>query len=848
MPVVDLHHVGCRCKGDGFATSFAPTHYPPDLSLEPVHNSIELHVDIEDESAAGVVTTTVVARRDGAQEITLHAVDFDDVRVSDPAGAEVSHRYDGQQIVIRWAKPFALGESRAVAIRYRVNQPTSGLYFSKPDDAYPDAGYWAATDHETERARHWYPCIDLPNVRVKLDFHLRARADLTILANGILKAETPHDDGTKTAHWALDFPCPSYITCFAIGKFTRADDGEFKGLPVAYFGAHYHSAENLQRSFGRTRDMLAWMTAKFDMEFPFPKYFQFALPGIGGAMENISLVSWDDIFVLDERLATEWTWLLDQINVHEMAHSYFGDAVVCRDFAHAWLKESWATYTESLWLEHSKGADELAYDFYRNANAYFDEADNHYKRPLVTRKFDSSWDMYDRHLYPGGACRLHTLRNELGDDVFFNGVRAYLKKFAGNVVETDDFRRTLEANSGRSLGKFFDQWMHSEDYPLLAIEFAFDADKNQGTFDIQQKQVSEDGKGTTFDLNLEILVQHGETAERKRLHITKAAQRFVVPMNADPDFITVDPDGRTLHKLEFNPGQTKLVRELESSTLLGRIHAAHELAKKPTPKNVRLIVDAWKREAFWGARQQFVAALGAAKTAEAVKALAHLVEAEKDPMVIGQVMTRVRGLQEKHVFTSVEARLQANDLPYWAAKDAWWQLGFKREDANLEQLHTAALTDGWAGIAQSGAIEALAESRKVEAVAMLMECAQYGKTIHRNRASAIRALGRLGTYLEKRDREKVVEFVTAALRDPSRFVKRAAVDALATLKVRAAAPAIEAYAKTLSHQEAVGISHVLDSLRAPEDKKVSALEHDLEELRKTARKLEERLAKLEVES
>ena len=34
-----------------------------------------------------------------------------------------------------------------------------------------------------------------------------------------------------------------------------------------------------------------------------------------------------------------------------MAHSYFGDAVVCRDFAHAWLKESWATYIEHAWLE-----------------------------------------------------------------------------------------------------------------------------------------------------------------------------------------------------------------------------------------------------------------------------------------------------------------------------------------------------------------------------------------------------------------------------------------------------------------------------------------------------------------
>ena len=53
--------------------------------------------------------------------------------------------------------------------------------------------------------------------------------------------------------------------------------------------------------------------------------------------------------------------------------------------------------------------------------------------------------MYDRHLYPGGAARLHTLRGELGDEAFWSGVQRYVKRYAGQVVETDDFRRELEA-------------------------------------------------------------------------------------------------------------------------------------------------------------------------------------------------------------------------------------------------------------------------------------------------------------------------------------------------------------------------------------------------------------------
>jgi aminopeptidase N len=57
-------------------------------------------------------------------------------------------------------------------------------------------------------------------------------------------------------------------------------------------------------------------------------------PWVGGAMENISLVTWDSVFLLDKKLAVEWKWLVDSIVLHECAHSYFGDALVIRHFEH----------------------------------------------------------------------------------------------------------------------------------------------------------------------------------------------------------------------------------------------------------------------------------------------------------------------------------------------------------------------------------------------------------------------------------------------------------------------------------------------------------------------------------
>ena len=128
--------------------------------------------------------------RPGARTLRLDAVDFDDVSVSGPD----EWRYDGKAIELTWTEPFGAGEERDVSVRYRVEKPISGLLFSAPDEAYPRRPLFVVTDHETERARYWLPCVDYPTVRTTFEFRLTAPAELTILASGTLEAETENGD------------------------------------------------------------------------------------------------------------------------------------------------------------------------------------------------------------------------------------------------------------------------------------------------------------------------------------------------------------------------------------------------------------------------------------------------------------------------------------------------------------------------------------------------------------------------------------------------------------------------------------------------------------------------------
>lgn len=56
-----------------------------------------------------------------------------------------------------------------------------------------------------------------------------------------------------------------------------------------------------------------------------------------------------------------------------MAHTYFGDLIVVRNFDHTWLKESWATYFEALWIESHMDADTFRFEMLDEKRLYIQE-------------------------------------------------------------------------------------------------------------------------------------------------------------------------------------------------------------------------------------------------------------------------------------------------------------------------------------------------------------------------------------------------------------------------------------------------------------------------------------------
>ncbi len=96
---------------------------------------------------------------------------------------------------------------------------------------------------------------------------------------------------------------------------------------------------------------------------------------------------------------------------------------------------------------------------------------------MVSPVYENAWETFRRpaNPYPKGASILHMLRRMLGEEVFWSGVRLYMSRFAGKVVETSDFRYAMEEVSGRGLEWFFEQWCERPGCPNLEVDVRFDA-------------------------------------------------------------------------------------------------------------------------------------------------------------------------------------------------------------------------------------------------------------------------------------------------------------------------------------------------------------------------------------
>jgi aminopeptidase N len=159
------------------------------------------------------------------------------------------------------------------------------------------------------------------------------------------------------------------------------------------------------------------------------------------------------------------------IVAHEIAHQWFGNLVTMAWWDNLWLNEAFASWmaTKTAAKFHPQWRPELR----RAGHLEYAMAEDARKttHPVQTAVEDDSraMDIFDAITYTKGEAFIYMLEGYLGENVFRDGVRQYMRAHRFSNTTTADLWHHLAQASGRDVRSFAAQWTEQPGFPLVRV-------------------------------------------------------------------------------------------------------------------------------------------------------------------------------------------------------------------------------------------------------------------------------------------------------------------------------------------------------------------------------------------
>lgn len=393
-----------------------------------------------------VVATDQLAFDASDVEVNNVSVEISGEGISTPRAFELANR----ELLISLPAPLEAEDTFESEIEFCHQIDADANFFSDAGIFPTDEGVWSV--NEPDGVSTWMPVSDHPTDKATWMFAVTVPDGLTAITNGAFVESRPGDpsaDGpTTTWRWNQDEPMASYLITLLIGDYTLVNDGtSATGVPLDHAVLTEH-LDALSPYLEVTDEQLTFFSDLFG-PYPFDRYGLALTDSVSGlAMETqgLSLFSIDD---LDGSLG----YLQHLLLAHELTHQWFGNAVSPGSWDDIWLNEGLATYGEWLWLDHQglQSLDSAA----RQAVMSSESVGSVYEPD----------ELFSAVVYQGGAAAIHAIRQRVGDDAFFQGLRDWVTNYLDSTATTDQFQAVMEQASGLDLDDVFEDWVYAAGQP-----------------------------------------------------------------------------------------------------------------------------------------------------------------------------------------------------------------------------------------------------------------------------------------------------------------------------------------------------------------------------------------------
>ena len=406
--------------------------------------------------------------------IRLHALDLTIQQVSlhqegQTIAADISEDRADETIQCRFQREIDSGLAEIeITFSGRLNRELRGLY-----EAQHNGQTFAFTQFEATDARRMFPCFDEPGMKARFSLTVTHPQHLTALSNmPVVEERVASDAGFKTTRFDMTPVMSTYLLALALAplKCKQIQVGETR-VAVWALSEQIALADFALRV---SADILLRLNDYFSLPYPYPKLDLVSAPNFAmGAMENWGAIFFrDSCLLLSDEFASAYT-KRDVANViaHEIVHQWFGNLVTMKWWDDLWLNESFATWLACKMVDQWKPEWNSWIEFQQEKEVplFIDALRN--TRPIQSDVQNAAQieAMFDALTYEKGAACLRMIETFLGEDIFREGIRSYIKKFQYQNASSDDLWGELTAISGQPVKDIARDWFTQPGYPLVTL-------------------------------------------------------------------------------------------------------------------------------------------------------------------------------------------------------------------------------------------------------------------------------------------------------------------------------------------------------------------------------------------
>lgn len=296
------------------------------------------------------------------------------------------------------------------------------------------------------------PCYETIAKSYKNTFTYNISVDVpkeyTVGCGGVLK-DIVQEKERNIFKYSSDLP--TWRFDIGIAQYSIVEDKDMN-LKIFAFPEHETNAENVVRNeIKRAFDLYTTLFGDYEN----CNYFT-----VIEVKESYGSQAGDNYIMMEEHGFSSDAEKLSHL-YHEIGHAW--NVKAKQDVQKTrFFDEAFASYFEALAIKKFYGerSFEEKMEFYRKQYIESIQRDeiNFYTPICDYGKYDLGYNSYTK-----GPWALYVLNEILGDDIFNNIIRNFLKKFRYKEVDFKDFQEIVEEISGVNLNNFFVQWIYGID-------------------------------------------------------------------------------------------------------------------------------------------------------------------------------------------------------------------------------------------------------------------------------------------------------------------------------------------------------------------------------------------------